>query len=60
MKMQPCHFDPTNIKDMADKIGRVWEDHKLVEALRQKGQKQVQKYSWKRMGEQTLDVYKSY
>ena len=53
------YFDPLNTQDMADKIARVLSDVNLVADLRQKGLKQVQKYSWQRMAEQTLEVYKN-
>jgi glycosyltransferase involved in cell wall biosynthesis len=51
------YFDPTNVNDMAEKIDEVLSSPKLQEELIEKGKKQVKKYSWKRMAEQTLDVY---
>lgn len=52
------YFNPEDIADMAAKIKEVIGDEKLREYLIQKGQAQVKKYSWRRMAEQTLEVYK--
>ena len=52
------YFDPLNIVDMATKINEVLTDKKLRETLIKKGYIQGEKYSWKRMAEQTLEVYK--
>lgn len=51
------YFDPTDPKDMARAIKDLIASPQLRETLKQKGKKQVAKYSWKRMAEQTLDVY---
>lgn len=51
------YFDPSNIDDMADKISQIISDKKLRDNLISKGYKQAKKYSWKRMAEQTLEVY---
>ncbi|HET6925090.1 MAG TPA: glycosyltransferase family 1 protein [Candidatus Saccharimonadales bacterium] len=52
------YFDPLSSEDMAAKIGEVVEDPILREELVDKGRQQIQKYSWQRMAEQTLDVYR--
>jgi glycosyltransferase involved in cell wall biosynthesis len=52
------YFDPLNVVDMADKINDVLTDPKLRSDLLKKGAQQVKKYSWQRMAEQTLEVYK--
>lgn len=52
------YFDPLDVTDMAEKINDVLTDEKLRQALIKKGYEQVKKYSWKRMAEQTLEVYK--
>ncbi len=52
------YFDPLDINDMADKINDVLTDETLRKALIKKGAEQVKKYSWERMAEQTLSVYK--
>ncbi len=53
------YFDPTNPRDMADKIHSVLNDPELRRDLIAKGHAQAAKYSWRRMAEQTLEVYKS-
>lgn len=52
------YFDPLDIEDMAHKINDVITDEKLRKDLIKKGHRQVKKYSWQRMAEQTLEVYK--
>lgn len=52
------YFDPTDVEDMAAKISEVLGDEKLRQELIKKGLVQVKKYSWQRMAEQTLEVYK--
>jgi glycosyltransferase involved in cell wall biosynthesis len=52
------YFDPTDTKDMAAKIAQVLDDAKLRAKLVEAGKAQAAKYSWQRMAEQTLDVYK--
>jgi len=51
------YFDPTNAQDMADAINEVLTDKNLRQGLIERGHKQAAKYSWKRMAEQTLEVY---
>lgn len=52
------YFDPLDINDMAAKINDVLTDENLRKELIKKGTEQVKKFSWKRMAEQTLEVYK--
>jgi glycosyltransferase involved in cell wall biosynthesis len=52
------YFDPLDVEEMAEKINDVLTDSRLREKLIAAGKKQVTKYSWKRMAEQTLEVYK--
>lgn len=52
------YFDPLDVQDMAAKIAEVIDNKQLQEELRKKGKAQAGKYSWKRMAEQTLAVYK--
>ncbi len=52
------YFDPLDINDMAAKINDILTNKDLRDSLIQKGYKQAKKYSWKRMAEQTLAVYK--
>lgn len=51
------YFDPNNPEDMAHAITDILENKKLREELIQKGYKQLKKYSWKRMAQQTHDIY---
>ncbi len=51
------YFDPNNVGDMEDKIYRVLEDKKLRDDLVEEGKKRVKLFSWKKLAEQTLEVY---
>ncbi len=53
------YFDPLSIDDMAGAIGRVISSDKRRKELIGLGRKQAAKYSWRRMAEQTLEVYKN-
>ena len=52
------YFNPEDVTAMADAINEVLTDKKLRAGLIKKGYTQVEKYSWRRMAEQTLEVYK--
>lgn len=52
------YFDPRNIDDMSQKINEVLTNPTLRNSLIKKGQRQAATYSWKRMAEQTLSVFK--
>lgn len=52
------YFDPRDVEDMAKAINQVLTKPELRKELIVKGKKQVAKYSWRRMAEQTLEVYK--
>lgn len=51
------YFDPTSPLDMAGRVHEVLVDNNLRKRLIQNGYVRIKKYSWKRMAEQTLDVY---
>lgn len=51
------YFDPENLEEMIEAIQKVLDDKKLRESLIRAGHKQDQKYSWRKMAEQTLRVY---
>ncbi len=53
------YFDPVSAKDIAEKIKKVLNDHKTRSDLVEKGQKQVKKYSWSKMAQETLKIYES-
>jgi glycosyltransferase involved in cell wall biosynthesis len=52
------YFNPEDINDMAEKTKAVLGDKTLQKQLIKNGNEQVKKYSWRRMSEQTLEVYK--
>jgi glycosyltransferase involved in cell wall biosynthesis len=52
------YFNPENVDDMAKAINAVLTKPELRKTLIERGRKQVAKFSWKRMAEQTLAVYK--
>lgn len=52
------YFNPRHVGDMANKIAYVLDNPTVVQELRAKGFKQAGHYSWRRMAEQTLEVYK--
>jgi glycosyltransferase involved in cell wall biosynthesis len=52
------YFNPKDVSDMATKINEVLTDDALRQELIKRGYKQVKKYSWERMAQQTLEVYK--
>jgi glycosyltransferase involved in cell wall biosynthesis len=54
-----AYFDPLNIEDISLRINEVLKSPSLRDELVKKGFSQVKKYSWERMAEQTLEVYKS-
>ncbi len=51
------YFDPLSVDDMAEKIGRVALDTALRERLKHLGAQNVQRFSWERTAQQTLEVY---
>ena len=53
------YFDPLDTDDMAAKIDMVITDKSLRASLSKKGKQQVAKYSWRRMAEQTLQIYEN-
>jgi len=52
------YFDPRDVDDMANAIREVVTKPTLQKRLRSAGYKQAAKYSWRRMAEQTLEVYR--
>lgn len=53
------YFDPTNVDDMVAAINRVITNPERRQELITLGAAQVARYSWRRMAEQTLGVYKN-
>lgn len=52
------YFDPIDAQSMADAINEVLTDKSLRQELAVKGKQQAARYSWKRLAEQTLEVYR--
>ncbi len=52
-------FDGKNIDAIAGAIKKIIDDTDLRQELIKKGYEQIKKYSWKKMAEETLDVYKN-
>jgi glycosyltransferase involved in cell wall biosynthesis len=52
-------FDPRGISETAEAVEKVLTDNVLRKKLIEAGKKQIQKYSWEKMAEKTLDIYKS-
>lgn len=51
------YFDPLNVDDIARAVNDVLTNPTLRSTLIKKGSKQIKKYSWRRMAEQTYAVY---
>lgn len=52
------YFDPEDVDEMTSQIKKVLADPALRKKLIANGKKQLKKYSWERMAQQTLDIYK--
>ena len=52
------YFDPLDVEEMAGAINKVLGSEALRSKLIALGYAQAKKYSWQRMAEQTLEVYK--
>lgn len=53
------YFDPENTDDIAQKISEVLRKDNLRQTLKMYGYKQIKKFSWERMAQQTVDIYAS-
>jgi glycosyltransferase involved in cell wall biosynthesis len=53
------YCDARNAQDIADKISTVLDNADLRQRLIAEGAKQVKKFSWDKMAQETLVVYKS-
>lgn len=51
------YFNPNNPEEMAEKMRLVLMDKKLYNEMREKGFRQIRKYSWEKMGEETMEIY---
>lgn len=52
------YFDPNDVPAMAAAIGEVLDDEQLRQALIGRGRGRAARFSWRRMAEQTLEVYR--
>jgi glycosyltransferase involved in cell wall biosynthesis len=52
------YFNPRSPKDLGEKVGEVIDSPALKKQLISNGRKQLKKYSWERMAQETLIVYK--
>lgn len=59
LKDAALYFDPLDTDDMVKVIDKILSDKNLAQELGKKGHALAQSYSWKRMAQQTLDVYES-
>jgi len=53
------YFDPLNANQMAKRIKEAITNEKARENLKEKGLKQVKKYSWEKMVKETLAIYEA-
>ena len=51
------YFNPNNSEEMAEKIAQIIRDKDLKADLVQKGFRQIEKYDWKKMAGETLEMY---
>lgn len=50
-------FNPLDVEDMSLKIERLLTDKVFAKELVARGKKQIHKYSWEKMAQQTLEIY---
>ncbi len=53
------YFDPRDLHEISQAMIKVYSDQKVRQGLIARGFRQVEKYSWEKMAQETLDVYKS-
>jgi glycosyltransferase involved in cell wall biosynthesis len=54
------YFDPYNVADITRAIQDVLSNQQLQQKLITTGEKRAAEFSWQRMAEQTLDIYRSF
>lgn len=52
------YFNPLEVNDLEEKLRRILKSKKLRRKLIKKGKKQVEKYSWKKTAQETIEGYK--
>lgn len=50
------YCDPYDTKDIAEKINLLLRDKSLAASMREKGEKQLKKFSWRKSAQQLLDI----
>lgn len=53
------YFDPMDVNDMTRAITEVLGNNKLRQKLSISGYEQIKKYSWSKMAQQTVEIYKN-
>lgn len=53
------YFDATKPEEIAATLSTILSDNVVADELRVKGQKVLKQYSWKKMSQETLDIYNS-
>ena len=51
------YFNPLNTNEIGERVLEIISDKNLSAKLKKLGKEQAEKYSWKRMAKQTLEVY---
>lgn len=54
----PVYFNPDELPTLVDAIDQVIRDDHLRDDMKRRGLEQAKRYSWKKMAELTLEVYK--
>ena len=57
-KNAAVYFNPLDSKDVAEKIKLVISDKEILEKLKKQGLELVKEYSWQKMAQETLKIYK--
>lgn len=52
------YFDPSDANELADSIKAIVNNKDLRNKIVENGKKQIEKYSWKKMAKETINVYK--
>ncbi|HNB54454.1 MAG TPA: glycosyltransferase, partial [Anaerolineales bacterium] len=53
-------FEPTRVDAIAKALGQVLEDENLRALLREKGLAQAKRFTWERVGHETLEIYRAF
>jgi len=53
------YFNPESVEEMAEKIKLVLKDKNLQQKLISLGYQRIKRYSWSKMAQETLEIYKA-